>query len=311
MITPSFTTTVLSETADHGIFALEPLEQGYGQTLGTALRRVLLSSLPGAAITQVKIDGVKHQFTTLSGMKEDVVELILNLKEIRVMYTGDKEETLTLEAVGPKEVTAADIKLPATVTIVNPEQRLATLSDKNSKLNLTITVKRGLGYSPAEERKSASVGVIPVDALFSPIQRVASKVESTRVGRRTDFDKLIMEIWTDGTLKPSLALNQAAEILVGFFQQVYQPQVATPASEEPETSVEADEEVYNLTVEELELPTRIANALRKTGYKTVRHLAEANREDLVKVKNLGEKSLVKITTALKKRGVVLKGTLNA
>lgn len=311
MITPSFTTVVLSETADHGIFALEPLEQGYGQTLGNALRRVLLSSLEGSAITQVKIDGIKHQFTTLSGLKEDIVELILNLKEIRVIYTGDKEETLTLEATGPQEVTATDIRLPATVTIVNPEQKLATLSDKNSQLTVTMTVKRGLGYSPAEERKSTTVGIIPVDALFSPIQRVAYKVEATRVGRRTDFDKLIMDIWTDGTLKPSLALNQAAETLVGFFQQVYQPQVVTQVPTEIESPIEADEEVYNLTVEELELPTRIANALRKTGYKTVRHVAEANLPDLAKVKNLGEKSLGKITTALKKRGVILKGTLKA
>lgn len=306
MIIPSFKTTAQEETTDYGKYALEPLEQGYGQTLGNALRRVLLSSLEGAAITQVKIDGVKHQFTTMGGLKEDVVELILNLKEIRVAYTGEGEETLTLNVTGPKEVTAKDIHTPATVTIVNPEQKIATLSDKNAKLNVEITVKRGMGYSPAEERKSATVGVIPTDALFSPIQRVAYKIESTRVGRRTDFDKLLLEIWTDGTLAPHLALDQAAEILVGFFKQVYQPQ-EVKVEEGGEAIIEPDSEVYNLTVEELELPTRIANALRRSGYKMVKHLIEANLNDLAKVKNLGEKSVDKITAALKKKGVAMKG----
>ncbi len=306
MITPSFKTTAVTQTDDYGKFALEPLEQGYGKTLGNALRRVLLTSIEGAAITQVKIEGVKHQFTTITGMKEDVVELILNLKEIRIAYEGDKEETLSLNVSGPKEVTAKDIQVPATVTIVNPQQRLATLNDKNSKLSLTLTVRRGLGYSPAEERKSSTIGVIPVDSLFSPIKRVADKVEATRVGRRTDYDKLVLEIWTDGTLKPNLALEQAAEILAGFFKQVYQPQ-ETKIEENAVSSSEPDSEVYNLTVEELELPTRIANALRRGGYKTVKHLIEADPQDLAKVKNVGEKSVSKITGALEKKGINLKG----
>jgi len=306
MITAAFKTATITESDDYGKFALEPLEQGYGRTMGNTLRRVLLTSIEGAAITEVKIEGVKHQFTTIEGMKEDVVELILNLKEIRIAYDGDTEETLTLQVSGAKEVTAKDIQTPATVTIVNPEQKLATLADKNSKLNLTLTVKRGLGYSPAEDRKSSTIGVIPMDALFSPIKRVADKVEATRVGRRTDYDKLILEIWTDGTIKPRLAIEQAAQILANFFKQVYQPQEIV-AEEVAGVSLEPDSEIYNLTVEELELPTRIANALRRGGYKTVKHLLEVDLSELAKVKNVGEKSVGKITTALQKKGIAVKG----
>ncbi len=305
MVTPSFETSVIKKTADYGEFALEPLEQSYGQTLGNALRRVLLTSLEGAAITQVKIEGVKHQFTTLGGLKEDIVELILNLKQVRLAYQGEKPETLTLKVSGPKEVTAADIKGPATVKIVNPEQPICSLADKSSQLNITITVERGMGYSPAEERKVGTVGLIPVDAVFSPVNRVAYSVEATRVGRRTDFDKLIMKIWTDGTLEPQSALDQAAQILVDFFKQIYQP-VVKEAVETVSTS-EPVGEVYHLTVEELELPTRIANALRKGGYKTVKHIIEADPTALAKVKNLGEKSITKVALALKKRGLSLKG----
>src|SRR3989344_3470516 len=306
MITAAFKTATITESDDYGKFVLEPLEQGYGRTMGNTLRRVLLTSIEGAAITEVKIEGVKHQFTTIEGMKEDVVELILNLKEIRIAYDGDTEETLTLQVSGAKEVTAKDIQTPATVTIVNPEQKLATLADKNSKLNLTLTVKRGLDYSPAEDRKSSTIGVIPMDALFSPIKRVADKVEATRVGRRTDYDKLILEIWTEGTIKPRLAIEQAAQIQIGFFKQVYQPQEIV-AEEVAGVSLEPDSEIYNITVEELELPTRIANAFRRGGYKTVKHLLEVDLSELAKVKNVGEKSVGKITTALQKKGIAVKG----
>lgn len=304
-MTPSFKTTAIKATKDYGEFALEPLEQGYGATLGNALRRVLLTSLEGASITEVKIAGVKHQFTTLEGLKEDIVDFILNLKEIRLSYSGDKEETLELDVKGPKDVKAKDIKTPATVTIVNPDQALATLADKNARLKVEMKVRRGQGYSPAEERKSDSIGVIPIDASFSPVTRVAYTVEATRVGRRTDYDKLIMNVWTDGTLEPKVALENAAKILVGFFKQVYQP-VKAKAQVTPELATPATE-ALDLTVEELELPTRIANALRHGGYKTVKHLTEAEPKLLAHVKNLGDKSVDKIKKALKKLGLSLKG----
>jgi len=308
MITPSFKTTTVKSSADYGEFIIEPLEQGYGHTLGNALRRVLLSSLEGAAITEVKIGSVKHQYSTLDGLKEDIVNLILNLKQTQIAYEGEGEETLTLNVKGPKEVIAKDIKGPATVKIVNPDQHLATLADKSAKLDVQIKVQRGLGYSPADERKSSTVGVIPVDATYSPVNRIAYNVEATRVGRRTDFDKLILKIWTDGSLKPKAALSQASKILVDFFGQVNKP--AKKSTKKVVDSTEAqslDGEVYDLTVEELELPTRIANALRRGGYKTVRHIIEADPKDLSKVKNLGEKSTDKVRKALNKKGVSLKG----
>ncbi|MBI2009807.1 MAG: DNA-directed RNA polymerase subunit alpha [Candidatus Chisholmbacteria bacterium] len=306
MITTSFKATTVKQTSDYGEFSLEPLEQGYGHTLGNALRRVLLSSLEGAAITEVKIAGVKHQFTTLEGLKEDVVELILNLKQVRLAYEGDKEETLTLQVHGPKTVTAKDIKGPATVKVVNPDEPLATLSDKKAKLDIEMKVVRGGGYSPAEERKSSTVGVIPVDANFSPITRVAYSVEETRVGRRTDYDKLVIKIWTDGSLKPKVALENAARILSELPKQIYAPK-ATKAEKLVVAAAPVSGEIYDLTVEELELPTRIANALRRGGYKTVKHLAEATAAELAKVKNLGEKSTKKVIAALEKKGIELKG----
>lgn len=305
MITPSFKTTAVTEGPDYGEFVLEPMDVGYGHTLGTALRRVLLTSLEGAAITSLKIDDVKHQFTTIPGIKEDVAEIILNVKQVRLAYTGDAPETLTLNASGATTVTAKDIEGPATVTIVNPDQHLATLTDKSAKLNLTLTVERGLGYSPAEDRPSSTVGLIPLDALFSPVTRVAANVESTRVGRRTDFDKLILKIWTDGTLTPRQALDTSAQILVDHFHQVYEP-VLIEAAADTGVAAHPTGEVYNLTVEELELPTRIANALRKGGYKTVEHLTLAAAAELSKVKNLGGKSVDKVISALKKKGVSLK-----
>jgi len=308
MLTPSFKTTAIKQTKDYGEFALEPLEQGYGHTLGNSLRRVLLSSLEGADITEIKITGVKHQFTTLDGLQEDIVELILNLKKVRLSYSGEKEsENLTLDIKGAKEVKASDIKTPATVTIHNPDLKLATLADKSSKLSIKMTVQKGQGFSPAEDRKSNSIGVIPIDAAFSPVVRVAYRVEQTRVGRRTDYDKLIMQVWTDGSVKPKATLLQAAEILVGFFRQVYKPTFKKEVKSEESELPQFNGEVYDLTVEELELPTRIANALRRGGYKTVRHIVEAKIEDLTKVKNLGDKSIQKVKKALAKKDVELKG----
>lgn len=303
MIKPFFKVKPTKKIKDYARFIIEPLEQGYGQTLGNALRRCLLASIPGAAITKIKIDGVRHRFSTLAGMKEDMIELILNIKQIRAVYKGEKEAKLTLDVKGPREVKASDIKTPAEVKIINKTLKLAKLADKKATIKMELWIKSGFGYSLARERKTSTLGIIPIDAIFTPITKVNYKVESTRVGRRTDFDRLILEIWTDGTIKPKKALEETAEILVGFFKQVYSP--VFEKKEEPEEKKE-ENEALKLTVEELNLPTRITNALRRGGYPTVKALSQAPREDLNKVKNLGVKSIKIIADKLKEKEVSLK-----
>lgn len=288
---------------------IEPLEQGYGHTIGNSLRRVLLSSLPGSAITKVKVDGVDHQYTTLDGMTEDVVELVLNLKQVRVKSTGsDDEATLKLNVKGPAEVTAADLEAGAGVEVVNPDQYLATVA-KGSTLKFEATVEQGMGYEVAQEKKAGAIGEIPVDALFSPVTKVAYTVEQTRVGRRTDYDKIVMHIMTDGTISPVEAVEMSARILQRQFQQIVNPVLPEPEVKAPELTPE-EAEVLRLTVEELDLPTRIANALRKGGFKTVADLKGAPRMTITKVKNLGEKSVEIIDEALEKKGVGLAGNDN-
>lgn len=302
MIKPSFKITTSKEEKDYGKFVLEPLEQGYGHTVGNALRRCLLTSLQGAAVRKIKINGVHHRFSTIEGLKEDVVELILNLKQLKVAYKGKDEVKLILKASGPKEVKAKDIKTPPEVKIINKDLHIAKLADKKSKLEAEIYVQSSLGYSPAEEVKSSTLGIIPLDATFSPVRRVNYKVEATRVGRRTDLDKLILQIWTNGTIKPRETLEEAAKILVAFFKQIVEPVF----EEKPKKEVKKeDSEVLKLTVEELSLPTRIANALRRGGYGIVADLTKAKIEDIAKVKNLGARSIEVIIEALKKKGVSL------
>lgn len=304
MITPNFQFKADKETADYGVFILEPLDRGYGQTLGSSLRRVLLSSLPGAAIVQAKISGVKHLFSTLKGLKEDIVELTLNLKKVRVKYDGDKPVKITLDQIGPGPVTAGDFKVPAGAEIINKDLFLGTLADKNSRLKGEFVVEAGYGYVPFEEREGGEIGVIPLDAIFTPVQRVNYHVSATRVGRVTNFDKLVMEIWTDGTIAPKSALIQSAQTLTAFFEMIVNPKVESdqiPAGGEevallPESS---------LTIEELELPTRIVNALLKVGVKNVNDLQKAGKKKISKVKNLGGKSLKIIESALSERGVEL------
>ncbi len=288
-----------SKGADYGKFIITPLEQGYGLTIGNSLRRVLLTSLTGSAVTSVKIEGVKHQFSSLTGMKEDIVEFILNLKKVRFSGTVEKATKATLEVGKTGEFAAAEIKVAGGLKVANPELVLGTLN-KGSKLSAEITVESGVGYSPAEEHESGSIGLIPVDASFSPVKRVSYKVEETRVGRLTNYDKLTLEVWTDGTLTPKDAVAESGKILLAYFGQVVNPK-----------KVEKKEEVIvddlgitgKLSVEEIGLPTRVANALQKAGFETVEQLAYAKKEDLVKVRNLGEKSLKIIAAALGTKGV--------
>lgn len=283
----------------YGRFALTPLEQGYGLTIGNALRRVLLSSLSGIAVTSVKIAGVKHQFSSLVGMKEDIVEFVLNLKKVRFSGKVEKPVKATIEVSKPGEFSAADIKVSGGVKVVNPELVLGTIN-KGSKLSADIVIESGVGYSPADERPGDTIGLIPVDASFSPVKRVSYKIEETRVGRLTNYDKLVLEIWTDGSVDANDALAESAKILMSYFGQVVNPKKVEKAVEAPKDELGL---TGKLSVEEVGLPTRVANALIKAGFETVEQLAYAKKEDLVKVRNLGEKSLKIIAAALGTKGV--------
>lgn len=279
-------------------FVFTPLEQGYGNTLGNSLRRVLLTSLPGAAITEVKISGVKHQFSTLKGMKEDIVEFLLNLKKIRFSCDSDKPSKASLSVPGG-EVKAGDIKVESNVRIVNPDFVLSNLA-KGSKLEARFEIGTGVGYSPAEDRSTAEIGVIPLDASFSPITRVNYKVEETRVGRLTNYDKLTLEVWTDATISAKEAVIEASKILISYYNQIVEPKKVVKEKEEKKDMFGP---MGKLSVEEIGLPTRVANALLKAGYETVENLITAKRQDLVKVRNLGEKSVKVIEAALGEKGL--------
>lgn len=296
---PTFQIKETKKEKNYKKFEITPLEQGYGNTLGNSLRRVLLSSLEGAAVTSVKISGVRHQFSTLKGMKEDIVEFLLNLKKVRFIYSGEKPAKASLSVKGPKEVKASDIEKDASVEIANPDQILASLT-KDAKLDVKMEIESGTGYLPAEERVTGEIGLIPLDASFSPIIKVNYKVEETRVGRYTNFDKLIMEIWTDGTVDAKDALVKASEVLVKYYNQIVTPK---KVEKEEKQKDEGLGPVGNLSVEEIGLPTRVANALIKSGYETVEDLVKANKPDLVKVRNLGDKSVKIIEAALGEKGL--------
>lgn len=290
------------ETADFGKFVIEPLDQGYGHTVGNSLRRVLLSSLQGAAITQVKISQVRHQFSSLSGMAEDVVEFILNLKKVRLKISSDKPVKLTLDVKGPKQIKVKDIVKTAGVEIINGDLVLAHLADSKAKLTVRMIAESGRGYSLASERASSEIGVIPIDANFSPIVNVNYKVESTRVGRVTNYDKLSIEITTDGTIKPSEALKQASKILVDQFMTIYQPP-QTAKKTKKEESVQLTQEVLNTSLEELDLPVRLTNSLKAGKVETIGHFLSRDRKELNKMKNVGPKSIDLVGEKLRERGI--------
>lgn len=296
---PVFEIEEISPEKNYAKFVISPLEQGYGLTVGNSLRRVLLMSLPGFAITSVRISGIKHQFSSLAGMKEDTIEFILNLKKIRFSSASGKNAKATIEVTKAGEVKAGDLKVSGDVKVANPDLVLATLN-KGAKLSAELSIECGVGYSPAEDRPADVIGLIPVDASFSPVKRVSYKVEETRVGRLTNYDKLSLELWTDGTTSPKSALVEAAKILVTYFNQIVSPKKVEKPKEEKKDELGA---VGKLSVEEIGLPTRVANALIKAHYETVEDLVNAKREDLVKVRNLGEKSLKIVAAALGQKGV--------
>jgi len=297
-----FETKEEEKKENYGRFVISPLEKGYGYTLGNSLRRVLLESLGGVAITSVEIKGVKHQFSTLQGMKEDVVEFLLNLKKVRFSLSGDlkKTEKVKLFAKGPGEVKAGDIQVSGILKVTNPDHVLAYLN-KGAKLEAEMTVEYGYGYRIVDSG-SGKIGLILLDAIFSPVTRVSYRVEETRVGKLTNYDKLVLEIWTDGSIEPKQALIEAAKILRSHYDQIISPRIPEKAVVEEKKS-DSLGAIGKLSVEEIGLPTRVANALIKAGYETVESLAKAKKEDLAKVRNLGEKSVKIVKLALAEKGV--------
>lgn len=291
------------ESENFARVTIEPLEAGFGHTLGNSLRRVLLTSLPGAAVTSVKIDGVAHRFSTIDGVVEDIIEIILNIRKIRLNVHSEKSVKLAAKASGKMELRAKDFEIEGDAEIINPQQHIATLTDAKSKLNIEMYAEQGKGYSVSDERKSNEIGLISVDALFSPVISANYSVEPTRVGRRTDFDKLMLDVTTDGTITPLEAVNTAAEILSETFRKVYEPDLEEEAEDsEPKIS----EEVLKLTIEELDLPVRITNALKAIEINLIEDLINTSRQQLLKAKNLGAKSIQLISEKLAERGLTLR-----
>ena len=301
-----------------GTFTIEPLDKGFGYTFGNSLRRVLLSSLGGAAITSVRIEGVAHEFSTIPGLKEDVTDLVLNLKDVVVRMHTDADEVETpLVATGPGEVKAKDIDLPAGVEILNPEAPIATL-EKRTKLEMYLTIGRGRGYSPADENKSEDkpIGVVPIDAIFSPIRRAAYAVDAARVGQRTDFDKLRLEVETDGSIEPGGALREAAEILIknlAIFTTADRVDELTGeaavsgdgAGAEP-AAVPGADGLDEILIEELELGVRSYNCLKRAGIQTVGELVRKSESELNAIPNFGRKSVEEVEETLRARGLGLR-----
>src|SRR6186713_3373903 len=300
-------------------FTIEPLEKGFGYTYGASLRRVLLSSLAGAAVTSVRIEGVAHEFSTINGVKEDVTDIVLNLKEIVCrMHTDQQELEVPLVATGPGEVTAADIDLPSGVEILNPDQHIATL-EKKTKLEVYLTIGRGRGYSPAEENKSDEqpIGVIPIDSIFSPIRRASYAVAAARVGQRTDFDKLSLDLETDGSIEPGAALREASEILIkslAIFTDADRveeltarepaPPVASDGFSTPgDGGAAAANGLDEILIEELELGVRSYNCLKRAGVQTVGDLVSKSEGELAAIPNFGKKSIDEVIETLSQRGL--------
>ena len=292
----------------YGRFVVEPLERGYGITLGNALRRVLLSSLPGAAVTSVKIDGVLHEFSTIPGVYEDTTDLILNLKGICVKLHTDEEKLLTLEAEGEGEITAGDFKCSSEVEILNPDHHIATL-DSNGSLQMEVVVERGRGYNSVEKNKkeNAPIGVIPIDSFFSPITKVIFHVEDTRVGQQTDFDKLTLDIWTDGSIFPDEAISKSAKILAEYLK-LFIGLTEVPGDDiiMVEKKEDNKDKILDMTIEELDMSVRSYNCLKRAGINTVQELTQRTEEDMMKVRNLGRKSLEEVMEKLSELNLSLR-----
>ena len=301
-------TKFVDEDGCYGRFVVEPLERGYGTTLGNCMRRILLSSLPGAAVTSVKIDGVLHEFSTVTGVKEDVAELILNIKALALKMEGEGPKVIHIDAKGPGEVTAGDIKTDGDVEVVNKDLHIATL-DNDGRLYMELTVNRGRGYVTQNKNKSDELPIssIAVDSIYTPVKRVNFVVENTRVGQITDYDKLTLEIWTDGTMKIDEAISLSAKILIEHFKLFMS---LTDNTNDVEIMIEKEEDkkekVLEMTVEELDLSVRSYNCLKRAGINTVQELATKSMDVMMKVRNLGKISLEEVERKLKELGLSLK-----
>ena len=285
--------TVENEDEGYARLVAEPLDPGYGTTLGNSLRRILLSSLEGAAITSVRIDQVQHEFSTIDGMQEDCTEFLLNVKEIRLKAVSNRPGTLTLDAEGPGEITAGDLQVPADFEVVNPSLHLATLDGPKTRINAEFHAQLKRGYTPATEIEGMPIGVIPVDAIFSPVRKVNFHVEKVRVGQATDFDRMVLEVWTDGTVAPVEAVSQAAVILIdqfALFSMVGGDGAPLPAPVAPATSLPLSPERYHTPIEELQLSVRAYNCLRRSGLMTIGQVLERTEEELLALRNFGHKS---------------------
>ena len=307
---PNIEITEISEDKKYGRFVVEPLERGYGITLGNSLRRIMLSSLPGAAVSQVKIEGVLHEFSSIPGVKEDVTEIIMNIKSLAIRNNSDTNEPKTayIEYEGEGVVKASDIQADQDIEILNPDLPIATLSGKDTKLYMELTITKGRGYVSADKNKSADlpIGVIAIDSIYTPVERVNVTVENTRVGQITDFDKLTLDVYTNGTLVPDEAVSLAAKVLsehLSLFIDLSEN--AKTAEVMVEKEEDEKEKVLEMSIDELELSVRSYNCLKRAGINTVEELTNKTSEDMMKVRNLGRKSLEEVLAKLKELGLQL------
>ncbi len=300
----------ISEDNKYGRFVVEPLERGYGTTLGNSLRRIMLSSLPGVAVSQVKIDGVVHEFSSISGVKEDVTEIIMNIKSLAIKNTSETNEPKTayIEFEGDGVVTAGDIQVDPDIEILNPDLVIATLSGSDSKLYMELTITKGRGYVSSDKNKNPDlpIGVIPVDSIYTPVERVNLTVENTRVGQITDYDKLTLDVFTNGTLEPDEAVSLAAKVLSEHLNSFIDlSENARTAEIMVEKEDNEKEKVLEMNIDELELSVRSYNCLKRAGINTVEELTNRTAEDMMKVRNLGRKSLEEVLAKLKELGLSL------
>ena len=302
---PNIECLEVDDTNNYAKFVCEPLERGYGVTIGNSLRRIMLSSLPGCAITSVKIDGVLHEFSTIPNVVEDVPELIVNLKNVRLKFDGNEEKTIRIDFKGEGEVTAGDIKSDGTVEVLNPDLHIATVSEGGS-LVMEMTADRGRGYNSSEKNKKPNqdISVLPIDSIYTPVKKVNYQVENTRVGQTVDYDKLVIEVWTDGSLKAHEALSLAAKVMTGhleLFIDLSETTKNTQVMIEKEESKK--EKVLETSIEELELSVRSFNCLKRAGIATVEDLTNRSENDMMKVRNLGKKSLDEVIAKLHSLGL--------
>jgi len=307
---PNIEIVEISEDKKYGKFVCEPLERGYGITLGNSLRRIMLSSLPGTAASRIKIDGVLHEFTCIPGVKEDVTEIVMNIKELNIRNNSsdNQPKTAYIEASGEGVVTAADIQVDSDIEIMNPEQVIATLSGADAKLNMEITIVNGRGYVGADKNKSedAPVGSIAIDSIFTPVERVNMNVENTRVGQQTDYDKLTLEVVTNGTIEPDKAVSLAAKVLSEHLSLFIDLSEDTKNIEViSEKEYDEKNKVLEMNIDELELSVRSYNCLKRAGINTVQELCAKTSDDMMKVRNLGRKSLEEVLAKLKELGLSL------